>query len=59
VGHQSFYVALSRARQDVRIFTNDIGSLPKALAKSIEQSSALEIVRPRAHQIEIPGLTFE
>jgi ATP-dependent exoDNAse (exonuclease V) alpha subunit len=42
VGHESFYVALSRARRDVQIFTNDVRSLPDALAKSLTQEPALD-----------------
>jgi ATP-dependent exoDNAse (exonuclease V) alpha subunit len=42
VGHQSFYVAVSRARHEVSIYTDSRDNLPGAIAKSLEQSSALE-----------------
>lgn len=40
----SFYVAISRARSDVMIFTDDASSLGPAMSRSMEKTSALEVL---------------
>ncbi len=49
-----YYVAISRARQEARLYTNSIQQLPKAIARRYDKSTALEI--QRARQIERQGV---
>jgi conjugative relaxase-like TrwC/TraI family protein len=58
LGHESWYVGISRARNEIRIFTDDASRLPAGIARSLEQESALEVAsvyrrreRDRGHQI--------
>ena len=47
--HQAtFYVALSRARTEVKIFTNDAEALGPAMSRSMEKKSALEVQSPNS-----------
>ena len=43
----SFYVAISRARQTARIYTDDREMLPVAMSRELEKESALELVAER------------
>jgi ATP-dependent exoDNAse (exonuclease V) alpha subunit len=55
LGHESFYVGLSRARREVAIFTDNVDRLPLVIGKSLAQASALEGVA--AHErggLEVP-----
>jgi conjugative relaxase-like TrwC/TraI family protein len=49
VGHESWYVAISRAREDVIVFTNDKTELPDAIAQSRGKESALEERERHSH----------
>ena len=40
-----YYVAISRARQEARVYTNSIQALPTAIARRFDKSTALEIQR--------------
>jgi len=42
VGHESWYVAVSRARDRVTVYTDDSERLPRAIQRSMLQESALE-----------------
>ncbi|EHP44183.1 TrwC [Cupriavidus basilensis OR16] len=42
-----FYVAISRARHEARIYTNSIKNLPLAIARRYDKTTALEIQRAR------------
>ncbi|CAB3802729.1 ATP-dependent RecD-like DNA helicase [Paraburkholderia ultramafica] len=42
-----YYVAISRARQEARIYTNDIRSLPAAIARENPKHTALDLTRER------------
>jgi conjugative relaxase-like TrwC/TraI family protein len=42
IGYESFYVAISRARHEVEIFTDNAECLPDRIAQSLAQESALE-----------------
>ncbi len=42
VGHESWYVAISRARDRVRVFTDDATRLPEAVTRSLGQENALD-----------------
>jgi conjugative relaxase-like TrwC/TraI family protein len=44
VGHESWYVSISRARDGVRIFTDDKERLPKVIQKSLAQEIGLEAI---------------
>lgn len=46
-GHESWYVGLSRARDGVRIFTDDARRLPDLIKKSLVQEIALDVVGPK------------
>ena len=43
----TFYVAISRARQTARIYTDDREMLPLAMSRELEKESALELVAER------------
>jgi conjugative relaxase-like TrwC/TraI family protein len=43
-GHESWYVGLSRARDGVRVFTDDAKQLPKVIQRSLAQEIALDSV---------------
>jgi ATP-dependent exoDNAse (exonuclease V) alpha subunit len=45
-----YYVAISRARQEARIYTNSINELPAAIARRFDKSTALAIQRERQLQ---------
>ena len=47
LGHESWYVGISRARSELRIFTDDAAKLPPGIARSLEQESALEVLNAR------------
>jgi conjugative relaxase-like TrwC/TraI family protein len=47
IGHQSFYVALSRARHGVKIYTDHKDRLPGAVSRTLVQPSALEAMEQR------------
>lgn len=42
-----YYVAISRARQEARIYTNSVKELPTAIARRYSKTSALELQRER------------
>jgi ATP-dependent exoDNAse (exonuclease V) alpha subunit len=42
-----YYVAISRARQEARIYTNDRGKLPAAIARDNRKHAALHLERER------------
>ncbi|MGZ8283210.1 MAG: ATP-binding domain-containing protein [Allosphingosinicella sp.] len=42
-----YYVAISRARHEARIYTNDLGRLPAAVARENRKDAALDLVRER------------
>lgn len=42
-----YYVAISRARQEARVYTNSLGDLPDAIARRFEKSTALALQRER------------
>lgn len=48
IGHQSWYVGISRAKRHLELFTDDAERLPHAITRPLEQESALEIVREGA-----------
>jgi ATP-dependent exoDNAse (exonuclease V) alpha subunit len=58
VGHESFYVGLSRARANVEIVTDDVAQLPSAIQRSLEKEAAIEVVRETAH-IRESAIVFE
>ena len=45
-----YYVAISRARHEARIYTNSINELPAAIARRFDKSTALAIQRERQLQ---------
>lgn len=50
---KSYYVAISRARNEVKIYTDDRDLLPETLSRQFEKSSALEI---KAESKNVPEL---
>jgi hypothetical protein len=46
IGHESWYVGISRARRDVRIFTDSVQHLPAYVRSSLQQESALDVAGP-------------
>jgi ATP-dependent exoDNAse (exonuclease V) alpha subunit len=50
------YVAVSRARYDVQIYTNDRVQLIHALARDVSHRTALEVAEPRAKPRHVRGL---
>jgi ATP-dependent exoDNAse (exonuclease V) alpha subunit len=52
IGHESWYVGISRARSALQIFTDQPDRLPAVLQQSLQQESALEVVRPRERAVE-------
>jgi len=45
VNQKQFYVSLSRAREEARIYTDDTEALRRAVARAPEKSIALEVVK--------------
>jgi ATP-dependent exoDNAse (exonuclease V) alpha subunit len=45
-GHESWYVGISRAREEVRIYTDDAGRLPAVIQRSMAKTAALEVAIP-------------
>ena len=52
-----YYVAISRARHEARIYTDDLGRLPAAVARENRKDAALDLVRERGrdHAAERTG----
>ena len=46
LGHESWYVAISRARSELRIFTDRADRLPDVIRRTLQQESAIEVVAP-------------
>ena len=51
-----YYVAISRARYEARIYTNSLKELPAAIARRFDKSTALAIQRERQLQRRDAGL---
>lgn len=48
-----YYVAISRARVEARIYTNSVKELPEAIARRVEKSTALALQRERqGHRLQ-------
>ena len=45
-----YYVAITRARHEARIYTDDLGRLPAAVARENRKDAALDLVRGRGQQ---------
>jgi conjugative relaxase-like TrwC/TraI family protein len=50
VNRRQFYVSLSRARYDARIYTNDAEALRRAAARNLEKAIALDALGRRPHR---------
>ena len=50
VNRRQFYVSLSRARYDARIYTNDTDALGRAAARDLQKAIALDGLRRRPHR---------
>jgi conjugative relaxase-like TrwC/TraI family protein len=58
-GYESWYVGISRAKDSVRIFTDDAKQLPRILERSLAQEVALENLSPRIEpEVERPRAQF-
>jgi conjugative relaxase-like TrwC/TraI family protein len=44
---RSFYTDLTRAKEEVRLYTNDAKALPYAITRQVEKTTALEVTVPR------------
>ncbi|MEQ8979905.1 MAG: MobF family relaxase [Deltaproteobacteria bacterium] len=42
VGYENWYVAISRAKRELEVFTDDVDRLPNVIQRPMEQESALE-----------------
>lgn len=51
-GHESWYVALSRARYSAAIYTDSAERLPAAVQRSMQKDSAIAAVRPGVRALE-------
>ncbi|AKM33200.1 AAA family ATPase (plasmid) [Pandoraea faecigallinarum] len=51
-----YYVAISRARQEARVYTNSLGELPDAIARRFDRSTALALQRERQWLRRAAGL---
>jgi len=51
----AYYVAISRAREDVRIYTDDKAMLPEAMSRLDAKSAALEIAPPQERELALGG----
>lgn len=51
-----YYVAISRARYEARVYTNSAKELPAAIARRFDKSTALAIQRERQLQRRSPGM---
>ncbi|WP_372376790.1 MobF family relaxase (plasmid) [Xanthomonas axonopodis pv. cajani] len=51
-----YYVAISRARQEARVYTNNRGELPSAIARRFDKSMALAIQHERQLQRRDAGM---
>jgi hypothetical protein len=51
----AYYVAISRAREDVRIYTDDKAMLPEAMSRLDEKSAALEIHARPERELALGG----
>ncbi|ARR15459.1 MobF family relaxase [Xanthomonas citri] len=51
-----YYVAISRARQETRVYTNNRGELPAAIARRFDKTTALAIQRERQLQRRAAGM---
>ncbi|CEE16421.1 conjugative relaxase (plasmid) [Xanthomonas citri pv. citri] len=51
-----YYVAISRARQEARVYTNNRGELPAAIARRFDKTTALAIQRERQLQRRAAGM---
>jgi len=45
-----YYIAISRARYEARVYTNSLNELPAAIARRFDKSTALAIQREREWQ---------
>lgn len=52
-----YYVAISRARHEARVYTNSISELPAAIARRFDKSTALAIQRQRQLNRETAGIS--
>lgn len=50
VNRRQFYVSLSRARYDARIYTNDAEALRRTAARDLEKAIALDALGRRPHR---------
>lgn len=51
LGHEGWYVGISRAKKDIQIFTEDKRKLPKEIGVSIQQEAALDVdLHARRHE---------
>jgi ATP-dependent exoDNAse (exonuclease V) alpha subunit len=54
-GHESWYVGLSRARDGVRIFTDDAKRLPNVIQRSLAQEIALDALELKVARNLVPS----
>jgi len=50
VNRKQFYVSISRARQDARVYTDDAQALRRAVGRDQRKEVALEVVKTRPTQ---------
>lgn len=52
LGHEAWYVAISRARYGAKVFTDDPEKLPEVISKSMVKESALEALEGKQKETE-------
>ena len=52
-----YYVAISRARHEARVYTNSISELPAAIARRFDKSTALAVQRGRQWDRDTAGIS--
>lgn len=51
----AYYVAISRAREDVRIYTDDKAMLPEAMSRLDNKTAALAITQKQEREMALGG----
>jgi hypothetical protein len=56
VNQRTFYVTISRAREEVRVYTDDAGALRNAVKREQKKEIALEVVQPQNSRSQSAGI---
>jgi ATP-dependent exoDNAse (exonuclease V) alpha subunit len=56
VNQRSFYVTISRARREARVYTDDVHALRNAVKREQKKEIALEVIQPQQSQNQSIGI---